>query len=365
DLGRGLQGLGHRVQVLTMYDKGGYAAAMGREWGLPIRDLEMKRPGSRNPPAAVWRVLRGMWRLYRSLRADRIDVLQTFTHYSNMIGTVVGWAARVPVRVASQQNARRAAPRWMLRLDACVANSRCVHMMTAVSEATRRFSIETQGMRAEKVRTIYAGIDMDAVPPRPSGEARRTLRRRLGLPESGRILITVARLHPQKGHGTLIAAARGVCAEFPDVRFVWVGDGPERARLEAAVHAAGLDSAVILLGVRMDIWDLLAAADVFVLPSFWEGLPNAVLEAMAAGLPVAASRVDGCAEAVEDGVTGILVEPGDPVALGEAVRHILRDARLADAMSQAGRERVHRMFALRETVRCYNALYCGLLAKRV
>jgi len=360
ELARGLVGTGYQVTVVTMYDKADYVPFFQNRYGLTIVDLGMKRPGQ-PLPGRVLSLVWGLLHLYRLLRSWRPHILQTFSHYSNLVGPVVAWLAGTPIRVSSQRMSLRGAPRWLLWLDRAVANSFLVAKMISVSEATRRFCIE-RGIRPTKIVTIPNGID--PIPYDGSGLSSgraRSLRRELGLTELQPVVITVARLHRQKGHCFLIEAVPRVLNTFPDARFLFVGEGELRAELEAKVVQARLDSAIRFLGVRRDIPQLLAISDIFVLPSLWEGLPNVALEAMAAGVPVVATRVDGTPEVVVDGQTGLLVPPADAAALAEAVCRLLGDEALCRSMAAAAQARVRDVFSQERTLAAYTALYQELV----
>jgi glycosyltransferase involved in cell wall biosynthesis len=192
---------------------------------------------------------------------------------------------------------------------------------------------------------------------------RDQVRASLGLDAQMRIVLTVARYTEQKDHRTLLAAAPAILAREPRARFVFVGTGPLEEAVRRTIHERNLDQHVILLGHRADVPDLMAAADLFVLPSRFEGLPLAVLEAMAAGLPVVATRVCGTAEAVEDRVTGLLVEPGDAEILASAISELLAKPRWAARLGARGRVRVQQAFSLDRMAREILALYHDLLTR--
>jgi glycosyltransferase involved in cell wall biosynthesis len=183
----------------------------------------------------------------------------------------------------------------------------------------------------------------------------------LSIPPDASVVGTVTRLSPQKAPLDFVAAAAQVAAQRPDVHFVVVGDGPLRAEVEAQIAAAGFTDRFHLTGLRRDVPDLLHSFDVFALTSLWEGLPRVLPQAMAAGLPIVATAADGNAEAVEDGVNGLLTPPGDPQALAEGVLRLLDDPALATQMSAAGRERADE-FGARKMVDDIAALYETLLA---
>jgi glycosyltransferase involved in cell wall biosynthesis len=173
------------------------------------------------------------------------------------------------------------------------------------------------------------------------------------------IVLAVGRLDAQKGHAYLLAAA----ADIPDALFVFVGEGRERSALEAQARALGVAERVRFLGHRDDVPDLLAACDVFVLPSRYEGLPLSVLEAMAAARPVVATAIEGTDEIVRHGETGLLVPPAAPSALAEAIRAVLADRALATRMGQAGRARVGREFSMSRMIDEVTGVYDELLER--
>jgi glycosyltransferase involved in cell wall biosynthesis len=174
------------------------------------------------------------------------------------------------------------------------------------------------------------------------------------------LVLSVARMSPQKGLQHLLAAA----AEVPEAVFALAGDGPERASLERLAGWLGVSDRIRFLGQRADIAALLAVCDVFVLPSLYEGLPVSVLEAMAAARPVLATAIGGTDEAITDGVSGMLVPPAQPAALAAALRRLLSDAGLRDRLGAAGQARVISDFSTREMVGRIADLY-ELLAPQV
>jgi glycosyltransferase involved in cell wall biosynthesis len=173
------------------------------------------------------------------------------------------------------------------------------------------------------------------------------------------LVLTVARLDAQKGIPVLLDAV----ASVPDAAFVVAGDGPDRAALEARAVSLGLADRVRFLGHRRDVASLLAAADVLVLPSLYEGLPLSVLEAMIAGVPVIATAVGGTDEVVRDGETGTLVPPGDASALAAAIRRVLGDRERSSRLADAARALVAREHSVEAMVASVSRLYETLLAR--
>jgi glycosyltransferase involved in cell wall biosynthesis len=186
-----------------------------------------------------------------------------------------------------------------------------------------------------------------------------TLRTALIRGRSDYVVLTPARLHPQKGHVYLLAAA----AQVPEATFVLAGDGPLRLELEAQASALGIAERCVFLGERSDVPDLLAAADLLVLPSLFEGLPLSVLEAMAAERPVVATAIGGTDEAVVHEQSGLLVPPRDPVALASAIQRLRTDPGLARRLASAGRGRVEREFSSEITAGRVMQIYDEVLAE--
>jgi glycosyltransferase involved in cell wall biosynthesis len=359
-LARGLQARGDRVIVVTMYDKGCLVPHFEERYGITIRNLGMKQPGG-NPVTKVVRACRGILSLLALMQREHPDVLQTFTHYSNLVGPILGFATGIPVRVTSQRNSMSKAPKWLLKLDRWVANSRMTNIMTTVSEETRRFCIEREGIRSDKTVTILNGIDLGEFDRLAAAASRNKIRRELGLAPNVPIVTTVARLHVQKGHKYLFESIPFVLKKAPTAHFVLVGDGALRTHLEADVAARGLNESVRFLGVRSDVPALLRASDCFVLPSLWEGMPNCVLEAMAAKIPVIATAVDGTVEVVEDGISGLLVPPKDSQVLGRCIVETLTDSSLAQSLGKGGRRRVETAFSQERMIDGFSALYDEIL----
>ncbi|MEJ1160497.1 glycosyltransferase [Prosthecomicrobium sp. N25] len=227
--------------------------------------------------------------------------------------------------------------------------------VVCVSAATRD-SYRGAGVPRGRLRVIRNGVE-----PRPQARDRAATRHDLAV-GAAPVLLTVARFSEQKGYPDLIDTAEIVLGQRPDARFLWVGDGPTRPACGEILAARGLDASVTLLGARSDVGDLMAAADLLVSASRFEGHPLVVLEAMAAGLPVVATRVPGTAEAVEHGVTGRLAPAAD---LGAAILAALDAPAETAAYARAAQARARRTFsAARMTARAL-ALYRSLLAEAV
>ncbi len=361
ELAKGLKEMGHDVSVATLYDKADYVREFSNRYGLRIVDLHMKTEGGFT--ANTRHFLKGFFQLRRVLLEEKIDILQTFDFYSNAVGPLAARSAHIPVCVTSQRNSSRGAKRWLRTLIRFITNSRLVQMMTAVSEQTRGESVDDGGIHPDKVITIYNGIDVQRFALQISEQERSALLREIGIAEPAIVVTTVARLHPQKGHHYLLQAVPAVLKALPDAHFLFVGEGPLDSQIKEEISEAGLTANIHLVGARSDIPQLLAISQLFVLPSLWEGLPNVLLEAMAAGLPVVSTDVDGCAEVVVNGETGLLVSPASIDQLAEAIVRILGDELLATRFGAAGRERAELSFSQEKNLSSYVSLYSSLLSQ--
>ena len=347
ELASGLHGNGYRTKVLCFHGEG--SATDGLNGQVPVEALGFP----------YHMRLRDLRRLRQAIARERPALVQCFHTGPNRWGPVAARMAGVKRTVLGLQNVfpgqtlRERAVDWLtFRMASCAVSC---------SEAVRRFHTGPKRLSAAKITTIHNGVDVDRF--RPGGD-RMHLRRELGLDEHHLLVGAVAHLTPQKGHRHLLEAARQVVQRLPETVFVLVGDGSLRPELEEMVNAWKLQENVRFLGVRRDIPELLGSLDLFVLPSVWEGLGVAVLEAMACELPVVASRVDGIVEMVVEGVTGLLAPPKDAEALHVALTTLLESPAERERMGLAGRERAVSRFSTKAMVERYRGIYEGLLERR-
>jgi L-malate glycosyltransferase len=221
------------------------------------------------------------------------------------------------------------------------------------ASAIRDGLIAQDRIPAEKVCVIYNGVDLDRL------QRARANREKFFPDSAGKKLVVLVgnMISDVKGHLTLISAAPAIVKAFPRTQFVFVGDGQRRPAFEQAAAARGLSGNFLFLGRRNDVPEILASCDIAVLPSLAEGLPNAVLEYLAAGLPVVASALGGNLEVIEDGLTGLLVPPQDAGALAAALLRLLEDEELAKLLAHAGREQVTSRFSFDRLVAETENLY--------
>jgi glycosyltransferase involved in cell wall biosynthesis len=291
-----------------------------------------------------WLSLRGI------LRRERVDVLHAHMFGSNVGGTVIGRLARVPVIVAHEHTwsfegrpLRRFVDREVIGRGSTV--------FVAVSRDDQRKMIEIEGVNPEKILHVPNGI---AAPPPPSGA---DVRSELGIPPGVPLIGTVSVLRPQKALDVFVRASAELLREDPDLRVLLAGDGPLKGELTELVHSLGVQDRLLMPGYRSDASDVIAALDVAISSSAFEGSPLAVMEYMESARPIVATRVGGVPDLIEDGVHGLLVDPGDDTALAAAIRRMLADPEAARRMGEAAQERRRHEFTVELMVRRFEALY--------
>lgn len=316
-----------------------------KKLGVPFFELDLKRSFS----VSAVRALRGIIDRFRpdivhsqGKRADFHVALAALGKPPSLLSTVAMPVEGFPVNFALKA-VYRLADRW--------AESR-FDKIIVVSEALKRLLTEGHGLPAERVSMIYNGIDPAAF----AAVSREDARRALGIPPADKIVGCVGRLVWQKDFAAMIDAMPEVLKKEPAARLLIFGEGPLRAELQARADKLGLREKVSFFGFRDDVAQVLAALDVFVMPSLKEGFPILLLEAFAAGCPVAASDIEGIREAMTERA-GVLVPPGDPGALAEAVTRLLRDPRAAAAFGRGAREHVAGRFSLAKMVESTQRVY--------
>lgn len=337
----------YQPTVACIYEAGPIGLEIERT-GVPFKVLGLK-PGLLRPFDVM--------RLRDFLYECQPDIVHTFLLTGSLYGRFAAMMARVPVVIGTEVNVyerkrtlHALAERWLMRdTDAVVASA----------ESVRDFYIQQVKADPSKVEVIYNAVDWAQL---QTTVDRDELRASVGLPAGAPLLTIIARLTEQKGHRILLdALAR---PDLAQAHLLVVGDGPLRAALERQALGLGLSARVRFVGARRDLGNILGATDVFVMPSFWEGLPLAMVLAMGAGLPVVATRVAGIPEVVHDGVTGLLVPPGDSSALGAALSRVVNDDPTRVLLGQAARAFVRPRFGVDGYVNAITGLYDRLLAAK-
>jgi glycosyltransferase involved in cell wall biosynthesis len=326
-------------------------------YGALLHEIEsLDLPHESFPISSLYRfrTIRQAFRLARYIRKNRFDVVHTYGLYTNLFALPAAKLAGAPVIVASirdRGDILTRAQRWFQRQVCRLAN--CI----LVNAESIRDAIVKQGYRAENIAVIRNGI----VPSRFRSQTASSLRQELGIPASAPVVLVLSRLNPMKGVEYFLDAAAVVARELPEVRFLIVGDGLHKVVLEERAAALGIADRVVFTGFRTDVPQLLAESSLSVLPSLSEGLSNTLLESMAAGVPVIATRVGGNPEVIEDGVSGLLVPVRDAAELAAAMSKLLCNPVLASAVREAGRRRIDELFSMHASIRQVEDLYLKMI----
>ncbi len=299
--------------------------------------------------SGVMSLPRVLLRLTLALRRFRPAVLQTFLFHANIVGRFAGRLARVPRIVSGIRVADRRS-RWYGRID-WWTNGLVDHNV-CVSQGVADFSISETGLSPRKLSVIPNGVDYELFASATPADLTQ-----IGIPPGSPVFITVGRLEEQKGIDVLLTAAALVLRDHRDCRFLIVGDGRDRAALEGQARQLGIANSIHFVGQRADVPDLLKASTAFVLPSRWEGMSNALLEAMAAGLPVVATAVEGSTELIRSGETGVLVPADRFEDLATGLRSTLDEVDQAREMAVAAQDLVRQCYTVCSAAAAYARLY--------
>ena len=335
-------------------------AARLKEIGVRVELIDLARVP--NP----LRDLRALIRLVRFIRRERFDILHSHMSKGAMMGGIAGRIARVPVVVHTAQGFG-----WLALRNPVLRALFWIYDRTLFASTLDRLFVvsERQGDRLVADRmvdrrlmtTVYNGIDPDAV----RRDAQKGISRQdLGVPDDAILVVTVARLVWFKAVHTLIEAVHKLGDRAAKAHFIVVGDGNLRPELEQQIAALGLQDRVRLIGARHDAARIIKLADIFALSSVAEGMPLAIMMAMALNLPVVANAVDGVPELVIEGETGLLVPPRDPAAFAAALQRMIDDPELRRRCGDAGRTRVDENFTQRVMADKTDRLYRELLASK-
>jgi glycosyltransferase involved in cell wall biosynthesis len=335
-----------RVLVCSLKRPGAYAARLAAHadgfYHLGLGEAGGLRAGMNFFPALL--------RLARIMRRERPRIVHCFLFRASMAGRLAallcpGAAVIAGVRVQEQSALKYLCERITRPLVDCYA---------AVSDEVRRTMIERAHIDPDRIVTIYNGIEcaFGHLPSDAPGRARSPVR-----------LALIGRLHCQKGHGVLLEAFRSILDTGRQAHLFFAGEGPDEDLLRGKTRDLGVAEAVTFAGVVDDPLAFIAGIDIVVLPSLWEGMPNVLLEAMAASRPIVASRLGGIEEMLRDGQSALLCEPGRAGALADAIMRLMDEPDLGRSLAAAARRDVEQRFDIARTVAATQALYERLMLR--
>jgi glycosyltransferase involved in cell wall biosynthesis len=346
-LARAMRARGHEVRIVALAPLGPMGLEAQQE-GMQVESLELRKSVTDIP-----RILR----LVRLVRAWRPDVLHSHMVHANVLAGAVRPLTRVPVLIATIHSINDGGP---VHMAAYRLTSPQVDRFTIISQLAAERYVAIGAVPAQRLQVVPNAVDTDRFRRLP--QARAALRRELGLGDEF-VWLAVGRFEEAKDYPTMIAAFAQLAAARPTSQLLLVGKGSLQENVEALLRANGLEQRVRFLGVRRDVPELMSAADGYVLSSAWEGMPVVLLEAAAVELPVVATQVGGVSEVVEDGTTGLLVPPGDPIALGRAMERVEALATEARAaMGAGGRALVQQRYDTDRVMEMWERLYLECVA---
>jgi glycosyltransferase involved in cell wall biosynthesis len=332
-----------RHEVATMHGRGIYWNRLTQA-GVKVHSLSPHKLLPAYLASIPWRIL-----------ADKPDILHCHLIPSNIIAKPLGALLGVPVIINHDHtnDPHRINNKILLGLDK--SNNRFAHHIIAVAAACRDFLITHESIPPEKISLVPNAIDLRRFSP---GEASRDdARAQLGLPAGSRIVAGVGRLNPQKNFALFLDIAAQLAPRFPDLHFLLAGDGPEEQMLSEKASALGIANRVTFSGYVADTRLVYLSADVLLMPSRYEGLPMTLLEAMAMGLPVVASKLDGIAEVISDGAEGFLAPSDDAALFVERTAALLADAELSLRISKNARDKIEARFSVERMTSAVEDIY--------
>jgi len=300
--------------------------------------------------------IRIIWRLAQKFKAQKPVLLQTFLFHANLAGRFAALLSGVPhvvsgIRVSEKRkNGHLFLDRWTNSL---------VDLNVCVSQSVARFSVQQGRLSESKVTVIPNGVDFELFDTAEALDLSPW-----GISSDAKVILYVGRLDPQKAPGDLLTAFAGFAERVSDFHLLLVGDGPLKAVLQQRVSQLPCASRIHFAGWQSQIPELMKAADCLMLPSLWEGMPNVVLEAMASGLPVISTDVDGVSELIQPGEQGTLVTPGSPREIQEALLDLSTRTSVYQKMAGNAQDTVKKEFTWNSIAQKYEQIYEKILAPR-
>lgn len=300
-------------------------------------------------------------KLFRILRTEKIKIVHSHNFSPNFWGRVIGKTARIPVLISTEHTVATVKTKLHKTIDYIL--SKVTDKIIAVSNRVRDSHIEEEGIISDKFITIYNGIEPWNSNYKAIESDRHRLLKEFSISPNNYIITTIGRLEPPKGYVHLLESIPMVQNIYPQGYFLIVGDGTLKTELETLADRLGVRKKVYFAGYRSDVRDILAVSDLCVIPSIREGFSVTLLEAMSVGKPIVATDVGGNAEAIINGESGIIIQPGDPVALANGIMEVLKDRKVAEEMGIKAQKRFEEFFTMQKMIDKTERLYDSLCYK--
>ena len=315
---------------------------------------------------SLWKDILSLWKLFLKIKQGGFTIVHTHSSKAGLLGRIAARLAGVPVIVHTVHGWSfhvRMSPlrRWLYAASERWVAQFTDRLIVVAKEDIQKGLIYKIG-NEEKYRLIRSAIPLDEFNPKRTD--RDKIRRELGIPQDAPVLGNVGRLSPQKNPLDWVRVAAKVADQIPDCKFLLVGDGPLRKEVESLISDLGISDRTILTGLRRDIPQMLAAMDVFLLTSLWEGLPRVIPQALAMRIPVVASRADGTIEAIEHGKTGYLYQSGEIDQTVAYCVSLLQNSGLRNEMGIYGRKFALEEFDINVMIEKIDGLYQELLERK-
>ena len=341
---------GYSVTAAFLYDKEHLLPSWSSTHPFPIHDLGFASPKA-NIFVQTISFLKGLMELFRLIRGGHYTAIETFTHHANLIGLPLAWMAGIPTRVGSHRGKIEDLPPALEGLHAIMINSRIATRLVVVAERVREDAL-AEGVHPQRIIKIANGVEL----PKVGAAELLRVRSELGVSENDFLMLSVGRLRYQKGQDILLRALPRVLTKFPHALLLIAGEGVLRDELEAEAGRLNVTERVKFLGVRNDIPVLMSLADLFLFPSRFEGMPNALMEAMGYGLPVIATGVQGVDEMIRDNENGLLVPLDDPEKVSDAILRLLNHPEERRRLGKAAQETIDKEYTLDKMCSQYEKL---------
>ena len=298
--------------------------------------------------------------LYRLMKKKQIHVVRTHRYRSNLYGRLAAFLAGVPVIIASVHDNYRTDKRPKRRIMNRIL-SKITDKIVAVSEDVKEDIIRYDSIDPSKIEVIPNGIDVERFNPEKN---TTDIRKEFSLEEDDIVIGFIGRIVPAKGLEYLLNALPYLKEEFKSIKLLIVGEGSLVEELKERAKKNNIFDNILFIGRRRDIPEILASINIFVMPSIAEGLPNALLEAMAMGKPIVTTEVGGIPEIVKNGFNGLLVPPRDTLSLSKAIKELISNDRLAAKLGQAARDLVHDNLSIKAIAQKWQSLYLSILKEK-